>query len=29
MRAVVAGLADVEQGRVMPLDEVKQSLGLD
>lgn len=28
LRAVVASLADVEQGRVMPLDEVKQSLGL-
>jgi len=29
MRAVVAGLADIEAGRVMPLDEVVSSLGLD
>lgn len=29
MRAVVAGLADVEAGRVMSLEEVKRSLGLD
>ncbi len=29
MRAVVAGLADIEAGRVMPLDEVVRSLGLD
>jgi len=29
MRAVVAGLADIEAGRVMPLEEVKHSLGLD
>jgi prevent-host-death family protein len=28
MRAVVAGLADIEAGRVMPLDEVVRSLGL-
>jgi len=29
MRAVVAGLADVEAGRVMALDEVVRSLGLE
>ena len=29
MRAVVVGLADVEGGRVMSLDEVKHSLGID
>jgi len=29
MRAVVTGLADIEAGRVMPLDEVVRSLGLD
>ncbi len=29
MRAVVAGLADIEAGRVMPLDEVARSLGLE
>lgn len=29
MRAVVAGLADIEAGRVVPLDEVVSSLGLD
>jgi prevent-host-death family protein len=29
MRAVVAGLADVDAGRVVSLDEVKRSLGLD
>ncbi len=29
MRAVVAGLADIEAGRVIPLDEVKRSLGLE
>lgn len=29
MRAVVAGLADIESGRVMPLDEAIRSLGLD
>ena len=29
MRAVVAGLADVEAGRTMSLDEVARSLGLD
>jgi prevent-host-death family protein len=29
MRAVVAGLADIEAGRVMPLDEVVRSLGLE
>ncbi len=28
MRAVVAGLADIEAGRVMALDEVVRSLGL-
>lgn len=28
MRAVVAGLADVEAGRVTSLDDVKRSLGL-
>lgn len=28
MRAVVAGLADIEAGRVMALDEVMRSLGL-
>ncbi len=28
MRAVVAGLADVDAGRVVSLDEVKRSLGL-
>ena len=29
MRAVVTGLADIEAGRIMPLDEVVRSLGLD
>lgn len=29
MRAVVAGLADIEAGRVVSLEEVKRSLGLD
>ncbi|MHB9150991.1 MAG: type II toxin-antitoxin system Phd/YefM family antitoxin [Thermoleophilia bacterium] len=29
MRAVVAGLADIEVGRVVSLDEVKSRLGLD
>ncbi len=29
MRAVVAGLADIEGGRVMSLDEVARSLGLE
>ncbi len=29
MRAVVAGLADVEAGRVVPFDEVVRSLGLE
>ena len=29
MRAVVAGLADVDAGRVPPLDEVKSRLGID
>ena len=29
LRAVVAGLADVEAARVMPLDEVVRSLGLE
>lgn len=29
MRAVVAGLADIESGRVLPLEEVVRSLGLD
>lgn len=29
MRAVVAGLADIEAGRVMSLDEVARSLGLE
>lgn len=29
MRAVVAGLADIEGGRVMPFDEAVRSLGLD
>lgn len=28
MRAVVAGLADIETGRVLSLDELKRSLGL-
>ena len=28
MRAVVAGLADIEAGRVSSLDDVKRSLGL-
>lgn len=28
MRAVVAGLADIDAGRVVPLDEVKRELGL-
>jgi prevent-host-death family protein len=28
MRAVVAGLADVDAGRVVPLSEVKRRLGL-
>lgn len=29
MRAVVAGLADIDAGRVMALDEVVRSLGLE
>ena len=29
MRAVVAGLADIEAGRIMTLEEVKRSLGLE
>lgn len=29
MRAVVAGLADIEAGRVMALEEVVRSLGLE
>lgn len=29
MRAVIAGLADVEAGRVMPFEEAVRSLGLD
>jgi predicted transcriptional regulator len=29
VRAVVAGLADVEAGRVVPLAEVKRCLGVD
>jgi predicted transcriptional regulator len=29
MRAVVAGLADVEAGRVVPLADVKRRLGLE
>lgn len=29
MRAVVAGLADIEAGRVIALDEVVRSLGLE
>ena len=29
IRAVVAGLADIEAGRVMSLDEVVRSLGLE
>lgn len=29
MRAVVAGLADVEAGRVISLDEAMRSLGID
>jgi prevent-host-death family protein len=29
MRAVVAGLADVEAGRVVPLEDVKSRLGLE
>lgn len=29
MRAVVAGLADIEAGRVMALDKVARSLGLE
>lgn len=29
MRAVVAGLADIEAGRVISLDEVTRSLGLE
>lgn len=29
MRAVVAGLADIEAGRVSSLEDVKQRLGLD
>ena len=28
MRAVVAGLADIDAGRVVPLSEVKRRLGL-
>ena len=29
MRAVVAGLADIDAGRVVPIAEVKRRLGLD
>ena len=29
MRAVVAGLADIDAGRVVPLEEVKRRLGID
>ena len=29
MRAVVAGLADIDAGRVVSLDEVKRRLGID
>ena len=29
MRAVVAGLADIDAGRVMPLEEAKRRLGLE
>jgi prevent-host-death family protein len=29
MRAVVAGLADIDAGRVVALDEVKRELGLE
>lgn len=29
MRAVVAGLADIDAGRIVSLDEVKRELGLD
>lgn len=29
MRAVVAGLADIDAGRVVPMTEVKRRLGLD
>ena len=29
MRAVVAGLADVDAGRVVPLEEAKRRLGLE
>lgn len=29
MRAVVAGLADIDAGRVLPMTEVKRRLGLD
>jgi prevent-host-death family protein len=29
MRAVVAGLADIEAGRVIPIEEVVRSLGLE
>ncbi|MRS12842.1 MAG: type II toxin-antitoxin system Phd/YefM family antitoxin [Actinobacteria bacterium] len=29
MRAVVAGLADIDAGRVVPLEEVVRSLGLE
>lgn len=29
MRAVVAGLADIEAGRVMSLEEIKRSMGLE
>ena len=29
MRAVVAGLSDIDAGRVVPLDEVRRRLGLD
>jgi hypothetical protein len=29
MRAVVAGLADVDAGRVAPLTDVKRRLGID
>jgi predicted transcriptional regulator len=28
MRAVVAGLADIDAGRVVPLEDVTQRLGL-
>lgn len=29
MRAVVVGLADIEAGRVLPLEDVKRRLGLE